>query len=159
MKATFGAGCFWGVEEAFRDIPGVKSTAVGFMGGTVDHPSYEQVCEEETGHVEVVHLDFDPSVISYSKLLSVFWDCHDPTTLNRQGPDFGSQYRSVIFFHDLEQKRTALKQKEELQNTGKYQNPIVTQIEPASEFFPAEEYHQHYLQKRGITQFYDSNEQ
>lgn len=159
MKATFGAGCFWGVEETFRHIPGVKSTAVGFMGGTVPHPSYEQVCEGDTGHAEVVHIVFDPSIIPYSKLLTLFWEAHNPTTLNRQGPDVGSQYRSVIFFYDLEQKRAASEQRDELQNSGKYQDPIVTQIQPASEFYPAEEYHQRYLEKRGITQFYDSNDQ
>ncbi len=149
-KATFAAGCFWGVEEAFRTLKGVVSTRVGYTGGKSKNPTYQDVCSGRTGHAEVVEIMFDPSRISYEELLGVFWRTHDPTTLNRQGPDVGEQYRSVIFFHSRKQETAAKRSKEELENSGKYKNPIVTQIVPVSEFYEAEEYHQHYLQKRGM---------
>jgi peptide-methionine (S)-S-oxide reductase len=150
-KATFGAGCFWGVEETFRALPGVKSTAVGYAGGTRENPSYEDVCSDETGHAEVVEVEFDPQAIDYTKLLDVFWANHNPTTPNRQGPDVGTQYRSVIFYHSPEQKAQAEASKAALEKSGKHSRPIVTQIEPAPRFWHAEEYHQKYLQKRGQT--------
>jgi peptide-methionine (S)-S-oxide reductase len=150
-KATFGAGCFWGVEETFRTLPGVKSTAVGYAGGTKEQPSYEDVCSDETGHAEVVEVEFDPQVIGYDKLLDVFWANHNPTTPNRQGPDVGTQYRSVIFYHSPEQKAQAEASKAALEKSGKHSRPIVTQIEPAPRFWRAEDYHQKYLQKRGQT--------
>jgi peptide-methionine (S)-S-oxide reductase len=146
-KATFGAGCFWGVEETFRKLKGVISTTVGYAGGKKDNPSYEDVCTDETGHAEVVQVEFDPSQISYDQLLDVFWSNHNPTTLNRQGPDVGTQYRSVIFYHSPEQKAAAEKSKTD--KAAKFARPIVTQIEPASKFWRAEEYHQRYLEKRG----------
>ena len=149
-KATFGAGCFWGVEETFRQIQGVTSTAVGYSGGTLDHPTYEDVCTDRTGHAEVVQVEYDPSQASYEQLLDVFWNNHDPTTLNRQGPDHGTQYRSVIFFHSPDQQAAAVASKEKLEKSGKYPRPIVTQIVPASTFWRAEEYHQRYLEKRGM---------
>ncbi len=149
-KATFGAGCFWGVEETFRQLKGVVSTAVGYVGGTMDHPTYRDVCTDETGHAEVVQVTYDPKVISYSKLLEVFWNSHNPTSLNRQGPDIGTQYRSVIFFHSSEQEKTARISKDNLQKKG-YQSPIVTQIVPAETFWIAEDYHQQYLAKRGLS--------
>ena len=148
-KATFGAGCFWGVEEAFRNLEGVSSTAVGYAGGTKDNPTYQDVCTDKTGHAEVVEVEFDPSRISYDQLLNLFWSNHNPTTLNRQGPDIGTQYRSVIFYHSAEQQAEAQASKEALQNSGRFNRPIVTQIEPAPKFWPAEDYHQRYLQKRG----------
>ena len=148
-KATFGAGCFWGVEETFRKLNGVVSTAVGYAGGTKDHPSYEDVCTDETGHAEVVEVEFDPSQISYNQLLDVFWSNHNPTTLNRQGPDVGKQYRSVILYHSPEQKAAAESSKDELEKSRRFNRPIVTQIEPAPRFWRAEEYHQRYLEKRG----------
>jgi peptide-methionine (S)-S-oxide reductase len=148
-KATFGAGCFWGVEETFRKLKGVTSTAVGYAGGTKDNPSYEDVCSDETGHAEVVQLEFDPSQITYDQLLDVFWSNHNPTTMNRQGPDVGTQYRSVIFYHSPEQKAAAEASKQKLAASGKFNRPIVTQVEPAPKFWPAEEYHQQYLAKRG----------
>jgi peptide-methionine (S)-S-oxide reductase len=148
-KATFGAGCFWGVEETFRKLSGVVSTAAGYAGGTKDNPSYEDVCTDETGHAEVVEVEFDPSQISYNQLLDVFWSNHNPTTLNRQGPDFGKQYRSVIFYHSREQKAAAESSKDELEKSRRFNRPIVTQIEPAPRFWRAEEYHQRYLEKRG----------
>ena len=147
--ATFGAGCFWGVEEAFRKIPGVVSTQVGFMGGKAKNVSYRRVCEGDTGHAEVVHIEFDPSTVSYEKLLGVFWNSHNPTTLNRQGFDIGEQYRSVVFFHSEKQKEIAEQSEAELEKSKKFSRPIVTQIVPAAEFFRAEEYHQKYLLKRG----------
>jgi len=150
MKATFGAGCFWCVEHEFIKIKGITSTSVGYMGGNMKNPTYEDVCTDETGHVEVVQVEYDPSQISYRKVLDVFWNCHNPTTLNRQGPDIGTQYRSVIFYHDQEQEKEARKSKEELQNSGKYQNKIVTEVIPASEYYVAEGYHQKYYQKCGI---------
>jgi peptide-methionine (S)-S-oxide reductase len=148
-KATFAAGCFWGVEEAFRQLPGVLETAVGFMGGTTESPSYREVCGGRTRHAEVVHLEYDPSRISYDELLETFWSCHDPTTLNRQGPDVGDQYRSAIFYHTPDQQAAARASKERLDAAGRFRRPIVTAIEPALTFWRAEEYHQRYLEKRG----------
>jgi peptide-methionine (S)-S-oxide reductase len=150
-KATFGAGCFWGVEETFRNLKGVISTAVGYAGGAKSNPTYEDVCTDRTGHAEVVQLEFNPSEISYDQLLEVFWSNHNPTTLNRQGPDVGTQYRSVIFYHSPQQKAAAEASKERLQNSGRFSRPIVTAIEPAPAFWRAEEYHQQYLKKRGQT--------
>jgi peptide-methionine (S)-S-oxide reductase len=148
-KATFGAGCFWGVEETFRQIPGVVSTAVGYSGGTLENPTYQVVCTDQTGHAEVVEVEYDPAKVRYEQLLDVFWKAHDPTTLNRQGPDYGTQYRSVIFYHDDEQKAAAIASKEALQASGRLRRPIVTEISPALPFYRAEEYHQQYLAKRG----------
>ena len=148
-KATFGAGCFWGVEAAYRQIQGVLSTAVGYSGGTATNPTYKQVCTGRTGHAEVVEVTFDPNRVSYETLLDVFWENHDPTTLNRQGPDIGTQYRSAIFFHSPEQEAAARTSLEKRQ--GRLSRPIVTQIEPASEFYLAEDYHQQYLEKRGLS--------
>lgn len=147
--ATFGAGCFWGVELIFRRTPGVLNTAVGYSGGKVEHPSYQNVCSGKTGHAEVVHLTFDPDQITYQKLLDVFWENHNPTTLNRQGPDTGPQYRSVIFYHSQTQEREAKTSMAHRQTQFKL--PIVTQIVPACTFYRAEEYHQQYLEKRGIS--------
>jgi peptide-methionine (S)-S-oxide reductase len=149
-KATFGAGCFWGVEAAFRQIKGVKATAVGYAGGTLDSPTYKEVCTDRTGHAEVVQVEYDPAEVSFEDLLAVFWDNHDPTTLNRQGPDVGTQYRSVIFFHSPEQEAAARASKERLDTSGRYKRPIVTQILPAPTFWVAEDYHQQYLEKRGL---------
>jgi peptide-methionine (S)-S-oxide reductase len=149
-KATFGAGCFWGVEETFRQVPGVSETAVGYMGGTLDSPTYEDVCTDETGHAEVVQLTFDPSKVSYEKLLKIFWGLHDPTTLNRQGPDIGSQYRSGVYFHNPEQEKEAHALRSKLDGNGHFKRPIVTEIEPAKTFWRAEDYHQKYFQKRGL---------
>lgn len=148
-KATFGAGCFWGVEEAFRRLAGVKDTAVGYEGGSLNNPTYHDVCTDRTGHAEVVEVDFDPAVISYHDLLNVFWENHDPTTKNRQGPDVGAQYRSAIFFHSPEQEAEAKKSREEAQK--RFKRPIVTEIVPATDFWRAEEYHQQYLEKRGLS--------
>lgn len=148
--ATFGGGCFWGVEAAFRKVPGVIETAVGYMGGTTEQPTYEQVCSHKTGHAEVVQLQFDPKVVSYEQLLRTFWEIHDPTTKDRQGPDVGSQYRSVVFFHSPEQEAIAQKIKTELEQTNShYKGRIVTEITPAATFWRAEEYHQRYFEKRG----------
>jgi len=147
--ATFGAGCFWGVEAAFCKIKGVKSTAVGYMGGTKEKPTYEQVCSDTTGHAEVVQVMFDPDVISYDDLLAVFWDIHDPTTSNRQGLDMGSQYRSVIFFHNSQQEKAAWALKNKLQKSTLYNKNIVTDIVPVSTFWKAEDYHQRYFEKQG----------
>ena len=149
--ATFGAGCFWGVEESFRQIPGVLDTAVGYLGGHTQNPSYQDVCTNETGHAEVVQVTYDPAKVSYEQLLNVFWESHDPTTLNRQGPDVGTQYRSAIFFHSPEQERIARASKEKMQASSKFRRPIVTEITPASTFYRAEEYHQKYLAKRGVS--------
>jgi peptide methionine sulfoxide reductase msrA/msrB len=149
QQATFGAGCFWHVEYEFMKVKGVVDTAVGFAGGTVPEPSYERVCRGDTGHAEVVHLKFDPKVVSYDKLLDIFWSLHDPTQLDRQGPDIGKQYRSVIFYYNEEQRKAAVASKEKLEKSGRYQKPIITEIVPASNFFKAEEYHQKYLKKRG----------
>ncbi|HTY41485.1 MAG TPA: peptide-methionine (S)-S-oxide reductase MsrA [Thermoanaerobaculia bacterium] len=148
-KATFGAGCFWGVEEVFRKIPGVRATAVGYSGGTLDHPTYEDVCSDRTGHAEVVEVDYDPLAVSYDKLLDVFWENHNPTQLNRQGPDVGTQYRSAIFFHDAVQEAEARASKARLEKSGRFARPIVTEISPAKPFWRAEEYHQRYFEKRG----------
>ena len=147
--ATFGDGCFWGVEAAFRQIKGVKSTVVGYSGGHLDHPTYEDVCTDATGHAESVQVNYDPAQVSYEQLLDVFWSNHNPTTPNRQGPDVGSQYRSVIFYHTPEQKAAAIASKEKLAHSGKFRSPIVTEIIPAATFWRAEEYHQQYLAKRG----------
>jgi len=144
-KATFAAGCFWGVETTFRQIKGVKETAVGYIGGTLENPSYEMVCTGTSGHTEAVEVDFDPAEVSYETLLAVFWDCHDPTTLNRQGPDVGTQYRSGVFVHDGEQEAAARASKQE--NQSKFGNGIVSEITPASTFYRAEEYHQQYFEK------------
>lgn len=149
--ATFGAGCFWGVEAAFRQVEGVTATSVGFAGGKTENPSYSDVCTKGTGHAEVVRVEYDPSRVSYEQLLDVFWENHDPTTLNRQGPDIGDQYRSVIFYHTPEQKLAAEHSKAALDKSGTYRNPIVTQIEAAGPYYPAEEYHQQYLEKRGLS--------
>ncbi len=147
--ATVGAGCFWGVEEAFRTLPGVLATEVGYAGGTTENPTYEDVCSHRTGHAEVVRVTFDPSILPYEKLLEAFWSCHDPTQLNRQGPDLGTQYRSVIFTHSEEQRRAAEESKKKLAEAKKYTEPVVTDILPAPPFYRAEEYHQKYLMKRG----------
>ncbi len=149
QTATFGAGCFWGVEEAFRHLEGVSSTAVGYSGGHMENPTYRDVCSGQTGHAEVVHLEFDPDVISYDKLLETFWACHDPTTLNRQGPDVGTQYRSAIYFHSPEQEAAANASKAKHEQAGTFNRPITTEITPAGEFYRAEEYHQQYLAKNG----------
>jgi peptide-methionine (S)-S-oxide reductase len=149
-KATFAAGCFWGVEDAFRPLDGVISTAVGYTGGTKVNPSYKEVCTGTTGHAEAVEVEFDPEKISYLDLLAVFWKSHDPTTLNRQGPDVGSQYRSAIFFHDGEQEAAARQSKATLEKEHVFNRPVVTDIRPASEFYRAEEYHQQYFEKQGV---------
>ncbi len=149
-KGAFAAGCFWGVEAAFRQIEGVLSTAVGYEGGRTENPTYEQVCTNTTGHAETVEVEYDPSRVSYERLLDVFWDNHDPTQLNRQGPDVGAQYRSAVFFHTPEQQAAAIASKEKRSASGKYKRPIVTEITPASKFYRAEEYHQQYLEKRGL---------
>ena len=150
-KATFGAGCFWGVEAAYRQIPGVISTRVGYLGGTMENPTYRDVCSGRTGHAEVVEVTYDSERLTYEDMLTVFWDNHNPTTLNRQGPDIGTQYRSAIFYHDEEQKQAALASKEERENSGRYRSPIVTEITRASAFYEAEDYHQQYLEKRGLS--------
>ena len=148
--ATFAAGCFWGVEEAFRKVRGVLSTSVGYTGGTMENPGYEDVCTGRTGHAEAVQVEFNPSEASYNELLEVFWSIHDPTTLNRQGLDMGNQYRSAIFYHNEEQKSLAIASKNELQESKKYSGDIVTEITLASTFYIAEDYHQQYLEKRGM---------
>lgn len=149
--AIFGAGCFWGVEAAFRELDGVVSTRVGYTGGSLDNPTYRDVCSGRTGHAESVEVTYDPAKISYDKLLDVFWEIHNPTTLNRQGPDVGSQYRSVIFFRNAEQQAAAQASKEKLSRSGKYSRDIVTEIAPASTFWEAEEYHQQYFEKTGVS--------
>jgi peptide-methionine (S)-S-oxide reductase len=149
-KATFAAGCFWGVEATFRAMPGVSSTRVGYTGGQTDSPTYKEVCTDRTGHAEAVEVDFDPAKVSYNDLLKVFWENHDPTQLNRQGPDWGTQYRSAIFFHSPQQQADAQASKEALEKAHTFSKPIVTQIVPAVTFFPAEDYHQQYLEKRGL---------
>ncbi len=148
--ATFGAGCFWGVEVTFRNTPGVKDAIVGYLGGILANPTYKDVCSGRTGHAEVVQVKYDPAEVGYDKLLDVFWENHDPTTLNRQGPDVGTQYRSAIFYHTPEQKRVAEESKASVGASGRFRRPIVTEITPASTFYPAEDYHQRYLEKRGL---------
>lgn len=148
-QATFAAGCFWGVEAAFRKLPGVVDTAVGYMGGHVENPTYRQVCTDATGHAEVVHVEYDPQRISYEQLLDTFWDVHDPTQVNRQGPDYGSQYRSAVFYHTPGQQAAAEKSKAALEESGRLSRPVATEITPAGTFWRAEEYHQQYLEKRG----------
>lgn len=150
-QAFFGAGCFWGVEEYFRKIEGVLRTEVGYTGGHLESPSYEDVCSGETGHAEVLRLWYDPEVISYETLLKSFWSIHDPTTLNRQGPDVGTQYRSVIFYTDEKQQESAKKALAQLSESGHFESEIVTEIAPATTFYPAEEYHQQYIKKRNGT--------
>ncbi|MEI6510461.1 MAG: peptide-methionine (S)-S-oxide reductase MsrA [Candidatus Uhrbacteria bacterium] len=149
--ATFGAGCFWGVEETFRKLPGVTKTMVGYTGGDTLSPTYEDVCSNESGHAEVVQVEYDPAAVGYDSLLDVFWSNHNPTTLNRQGPDVGTQYRSVIFYHDEDQKAAAERSRAALEASGKWNKPIVTEIVPAVTFYPAEDYHQQYLAKRGMS--------
>lgn len=149
-KATFGAGCFWGTEAAFRPVPGVTGTASGYEGGSKPDPTYEEVCSHATGHAEVVEVDFDPDIVGYDTLLDIFWNNHDPTTLNRQGPDVGTQYRSVIFYHDEKQKELAERSKELVAASGRFRRPVVTEIVPASTFWVAEDYHQQYLENRGL---------
>jgi peptide-methionine (S)-S-oxide reductase len=149
-KAIFAAGCFWGVEATFRQLPGVISTRVGYTGGQLSNPTYKDVCTDRTGHAEAVEVEYDPSKLSYEKLLDVFWENHDPTQLNRQGPDWGTQYRSAIFFTSPAQESAAKASKERLEKSGRHNKPIVTQIVPASTFYEAEDYHQQYLEKRGL---------
>ena len=144
----FGAGSFWGVEALFRRIPGVIDAAVGYSGGNLDNPTYSEICSDTTGHAEVVQIDFNPTVVSYESLLDAFWSCHNPTTINQQGPDIGTQYRSVIFYYDEAQRSAATASRNRLQATGKYRRSITTEISPAAEFWRAEEYHQQYLEKR-----------
>jgi peptide-methionine (S)-S-oxide reductase len=147
--ATFGAGCFWGIEAAFRRVPGVLDAAVGYSGGQTQNPSYQEVCTDTTGHAEVVQVTFDPEKVSYDQLLNVFWTIHDPTQVNRQGPDYGAQYRTAIFFHSPEQEAAAKKSKQAFEASGKLRRPVATEITPAGPFWRAEEYHQRYLEKRG----------
>lgn len=148
--ATFGAGCFWGIEAAFRRIPGVLTATSGYMGGHVENPTYRQVCTDTTGHAEVVQVTFDPEKVTFERLLEAFFGMHDPTQLNRQGPDIGTQYRSVIFYHSPEQEKTAREALENLQKQGRFSRPIATQLVAAPDFWPAEEYHQRYLERRGL---------
>jgi peptide-methionine (S)-S-oxide reductase len=148
QKATFGAGCFWGVEAVFRQIKGVTSTAVGYSGGSFDNPTYTNVCTDKTGHAEIVQVEYDPAQVSYEQLLDVFWSNHDPTTRNRQGPDVGTQYRSVIFYHSPQQKEAAVASTKKIEKSGKYRRPLVTEIVSASTFWRAEDYDQQYLEKR-----------
>lgn len=148
-KATFGAGCFWGIEAAFRQVEGVTATSVGYMGGTMDNPTYQDVCTGRTGHAEVVQAEYDPERVSYDRLLEVFWACHDPTQLNCQGPDFGTQYRTVIFFHDEAQEGAARASKEAEQASGRHRGEVVTEIAPAPAYWLAEDYHQQYFEKQG----------
>jgi peptide-methionine (S)-S-oxide reductase len=150
-KATFGAGCFWGVQEAFRLAPGVIETSAGYAGGHMENPSYRDVCTDQTGHAEVVQVEYDPAKITYPELLAIFWASHDPTQVNRQGPDVGTQYRTMIFYHSPEQEQAARASKAELDASGKFRRPIATEIVPAREFWRAEEYHQQYLAKRGLS--------
>lgn len=149
-KAMFGAGCFWGVEATFRQVPGVQDVAVGYSGGHMDNPTYEDVCTGKTGHAEVIEVTFDSEVVSYETLLGIFWKCHDPTTLNRQGPDIGTQYRSAVFYYDDAQRKTAEESKSAMADAGTFRRPITTEISPAATFYRGEEYHQRYLEKRGL---------
>jgi len=153
QKATFGAGCFWGVEAEFRKVEGVISASVGYSGGNTENPTYKDVCLGTTGHAEVVEVEYDPSRVSYEELLEVFWENHNPTTLNRQGWDIGTQYRSAIFFHTPEQEAAAFASKEKAQ--GRFKKPIVTEITPASEYYRAEEYHQQYFEKNRLARFFN----
>jgi peptide-methionine (S)-S-oxide reductase len=150
QKATFGAGCFWGVEAEFREMKGVTDALAGYAGGTTENPTYKDVCTGRTNHAEVVEVEYDEDQVSYQELLNLFWKAHDPTQLNRQGPDVGTQYRSVIFFHTPEQEKTARESKAELEKSGKFHRPVATVIEPAPAFYRAEDYHQQYLAKRGL---------
>lgn len=150
-KATFAAGCFWGVEAAFLKVKGVINTTVGYTGGTMNNPSYEDVCSDQTGHAEAVQIDYDPAKISYEGLLDIFWSIHDPTSMNRQGPDIGIQYRSAIFYHSEKQKKAALASKQKLEKSDRHHGKIVTEIVPAAPFYKAEEYHQRYHEKHGMT--------
>ncbi len=150
-KGTFAAGCFWKPEAVFRKLAGVTEVCVGYIGGTLDNPTYEDVCYRDSGHAEAVEIEFDPDQVSYEELLEVVWSCHDPTTLNRQGPDVGTQYRSAVFFHSAEQEAAAVESKAKLEAAGRYRDPIVTEILPAPTFYRAEEYHQHYFEKHGLT--------
>lgn len=149
-KATFAAGCFWGVEATFRHVEGVTATRVGYTGGKLENPTYKDVCTDRTGHAEAIEVDYDPAKVSYDELLNIFWENHDPTQLNRQGPDWGSQYRSAIYFHTPEQEAAARASKDALEQAHRFSKPIVTQIAPAVTFYPAEDYHQQYLEKRGM---------
>lgn len=149
--ATFGAGCFWGVEDMFRQVPGVIDAISGYSGGTLENPTYEMVCSGTTGHAESVQVTYDPAKVSYEQLLEIFWNNHNPTTRNQQGPDIGSQYRSVIFYHTPEQKTLAEASREAVEKSGKWKNPVVTEIVPAKPFYKAEEYHQQYLKKNGLS--------
>jgi peptide-methionine (S)-S-oxide reductase len=149
-KATFAAGCFWGVESNFRRVMGVTSTTVGYTGGQLANPTYEAVCTDRTGHAEAIEVEYDPQQVRYEDLLEIFWATHDPTTPNRQGPDVGTQYRSAIFYHDAAQEAAAIASKERQEKSGRFRRPIVTQIVPATTFYPAEDYHQQYNEKRGI---------
>ena len=149
-KATFAAGCFWGVESNFRRLPGVISATSGYIGGHTPEPTYQDVCTDRTGHAEAVEVEFDPAKISYDQLLDAFWSLHDPTTPNRQGPDVGSQYRSAIFYHDAEQEKAAIASRERAQKSGRFRRPIVTEIVAAPQFYPAEEYHQRYYEKHNL---------
>ncbi len=148
-KATFGAGCFWGVEAAFRKVDGVSEVISGYSGGAKDNPTYEEVCTGKTGHAEVVQIDFDPATVSFDQLLDKLWDVHDPTTLNRQGPDIGTQYRSAVYYHSADQEAQARKSIARLEESGRVRNPVVTEVAPFSAFWPAEEYHQRYFEKAG----------
>jgi peptide-methionine (S)-S-oxide reductase len=149
-KATFAAGCFWGVEATFRQIPGVIATRVGYTGGEMQNPTYKDVCTDRTGHAEAVEVEYDPTKVAYEQLLKAFWENHDPTQLNRQGPDFGSQYRSAIFYHSREQEQLARASKQAREKSGEYRRPVVTQVVPQATFYEAEDYHQQYLEKRGL---------
>lgn len=150
MKATFSAGCFWHVEHLFRKVKGVTDTSVGYTGGNFDNPTYQDVCSSRTGHAEAVQVEYDPSQVSYEDLLEIFWENHDPTSLNRQGPDIGTQYRSAVFVHDEEQEKLAKTSKQKLEKSGKFKKPIVTEIKPISSFYKAEDYHQKYFEKMGM---------
>ena len=150
MEALIGAGCFWGIEEYYRKLVGVLNTRVGYSGGLTKNPTYEDVCTGHSGHAEVVQVEFDPAIVSYEKLLDVLWGCHDPTTLNRQGPDRGTQYRSAIYYHSPDQEASAKASKEKADKSGRFSSAIVTEITPASEYTMAEDYHQKYLEKRGM---------
>lgn len=150
QTAIFAAGCFWGVEAAFSKVDGVIDTKVGYAGGSTDNPTYEQVCSDQTGHAEVVKVEYDETKLSFQELLNIFFWCHDPTQLNRQGPDVGRQYRSAIFFHSAEQERLAKEQIEEMNKSGEFKDPVVTEVLPASTFWMAEEYHQRYFEKKGV---------